>query len=111
MEARIKPKDIAFLYPDQPATVKITAYDFSIYGGLKGKLVQISPDAVTDEKGESYYTVRVLTTENALKRKGEILPIIPGMVATVDILTGEKTVMEYILKPFVKTMDASMNER
>ncbi len=111
VEARIKPKDIAFLYPDQPATVKITAYDFSIYGGLKGKLVQISPDAVTDEKGESYYTVRVLTQENSLKRKGEILPIIPGMVATVDILTGEKTIMEYILKPFVKTLDASMNER
>ena len=111
VEARIKPKDIAFLYPDQPATVKISAYDFSIYGGLKGKLVGISPDAVTDEKGESFYMVRVLTEENALKRKGEVLPIIPGMVATVDILTGEKTVMEYILKPFVKTIDSSMNER
>ena len=111
VEARIKPKDIAFLYPDQPAMVKISAYDFSIYGGLPGKLVGISPDAVTDEKGESYYLVRVLTTENALKRKGEVLPIIPGMVATVDILTGEKTVMEYILKPFVKTLRSSMNER
>ncbi len=111
VEARIKPMDIAFLYPDQPAMVKISAYDFSIYGGLKGKVVGISPDAVTDEKGESFYTVRVMTQENALKRKGEVLPIIPGMVATVDILTGEKTVMEYILKPFVKTIDASMNER
>jgi adhesin transport system membrane fusion protein len=111
VEARIKPKDIAFLYPDQPAMVKISAYDFSIYGGLPGKLVGISPDAVTDEKGESYYTVRVLTTENSLKRKGEVLPIIPGMVATVDILTGEKTVMEYLLKPFVKTLSSSMNER
>ena len=111
VEARIKPKDIAFLYPDQPATVKISAYDFSIYGGLKGKVVAISPDAVTDEKGESYYHVRVMTSENTLKRKDEVLPIIPGMVATVDILTGEKTVMEYILKPFVKTIDSSMNER
>ncbi len=111
VEARIKPKDIAFLYPDQPAMVKISAYDFSIYGGLPGKVVGISPDAVTDEKGESYYHVRVLTTENALKRKGEVLPIIPGMVATVDILTGEKTVMEYVLKPFVKTVSNSMNER
>lgn len=111
VEARIKPKDIAFLYPDQPATVKISAYDFAIYGGLKGKLVGISPDAVTDEKGESYYHVRVLTEENSLKRKGEVLPIIPGMVATVDILTGEKTVMEYLLKPFVKTLGNSMNER
>ncbi len=111
VEARIKPKDIAFLYPEQPAMVKISAYDFSIYGGLKGKVVGISPDAETNEKGESYYKVRVLTTENALKRKNEILPIIPGMVATVDILTGKKTVMEYILKPFIKTVSNSMNER
>lgn len=111
VEARIKPKDIAFLYPDQPAMVKISAYDFSIYGGLPGKVVAISPDAVTDEKGESYYHVRVLTTENALKRKDSVLPIIPGMVATVDILTGEKTVMEYLMKPFVKTLTSSMNER
>jgi adhesin transport system membrane fusion protein len=111
IEARIKPKDIAFLYPDQEAVVKITAYDFSIYGGLKGKVVQISPDAVTDEKGDSFYLVRVLTEENALKRKGEVLPIIPGMVASVDILTGEKTVMEYLLKPFVKTLSESLNER
>lgn len=111
VEARIKPQDIAFLYPDQQGMVKITAYDFSIYGGLKGKVVGISPDAVTDEKGESFYHVRVMTEENALKRKGEVLPIIPGMVATVDILTGQKTVMEYLLKPFVKTLNSAMNER
>jgi len=111
VEANIKPQDIAFLYPDQPAMVKISAYDFSIYGGLPGKVVGIAPDAVTNEKGESFYTVRILTTENSLKRKGEILPIIPGMVATVDILTGKKTVMEYLLKPFIKTVDLSMNER
>ncbi len=111
VEARIKPKDIAFLSPNQPAMVKISAYDFSIYGGLKGNIVNISPDAVTDEKGDSFYLVRVLTTENSLKRKGEVLPIIPGMVATVDILTGQKTVMEYLLKPFVKTIKSSMNER
>lgn len=111
VEARIKPQDIAFLYPDQPAMVKISAYDFAIYGGLKGKVVGISPDAVTDEKGESFYLVRVLTEENALKRKDEILPIIPGMVATVDILTGKKTIMEYMMKPFIKTLKSSMNER
>lgn len=111
LEARIKPQDIAFLYPDQPAVVKITAYDFSVYGGLKGKVVAISPDAVTDEKGDSYYLVRVRTEENSLKRAGEVLPIIPGMVATVDILTGKKTVMEYLLKPFIKTIDRAMNER
>lgn len=111
VEGRIKPKDIAFIYPNQPAVVKITAYDFSIYGGLKGNVVSISPDAITDEEGESYYLVRVRTEENSLKRAGEILPIIPGMVASVDILTGEKTVMEYLMKPFIKTLDNAMNER
>lgn len=111
VEAQINPKDIAWLYPDQKAVVKITAYDFSIYGGLEGKLVSISPDAVTNEKGDSFYLVRVLTKENALKHKDEILPIIPGMVATVDIMTGKKTVMEYLLKPFIKTLDKAMNER
>lgn len=111
VEAQVNPKDIAFLYPDQPAVVKITAYDFSIYGGLNGKVVEISPDAVTDENGDSFYLVRVQTEKNALERKGEVLPIIPGMVASVDILTGEKTVMEYILKPFIKTLDNAMNER
>lgn len=111
VEAKINPKDIAFLYPDQPAVVKITAYDFAIYGGLKGKVVAISPDAVTNEDGESFYLVTIMTEENALKRKGEVLPIIPGMIASVDILTGEKTVMEYLLKPFIKTLNDSMNER
>jgi len=111
VEARINPKDIAFLYSQQPAVVKITAYDFAVYGGLDGKVVSISPDAVTDEEGNSFYTVQVLTEENALKRRGEILPIIPGMVASVDILTGEKTIMEYLLKPFIKTLNNSLNER
>ncbi len=111
IEARVRPSDIAFLYPGQKAVVKITAYDFSIYGGLRGELVDISADTITNEKGESFYRVRIRTSEKSLKRKGEVLPIIPGMVASVDILTGKKTVMEYILKPFVKTLDNAMNER
>lgn len=111
VEAKIKPSDIARLRPDMPAMVKITAYDFTIYGGLKGKVVDISADTIKNEKGESFYRVKVRTDENSLKRKGEILPIMPGMVATVDILTGHKTVMEYLLKPFVKTMQNSMNEK
>ncbi len=111
VEAKINPKDIAFLYPEQEGIVKITAYDFAIYGGLKGKVVAISPDAVTNEEGNSFYVVTMLTEESALKRRGEILPIIPGMVASVDILTGEKTVMEYLLKPFIKTLNNSLNER
>ena len=111
VEARIKPSDIAFIHPDQDAMVKITAYDFSVYGGLKGKVVDISPDSITNEKGESFYHIRVRTNETQLKRKGEVLPIIPGMVASVDILTGHKTVMEYILKPYIKTIDSAMRER
>ncbi|MCB1556752.1 MAG: HlyD family type I secretion periplasmic adaptor subunit, partial [Alphaproteobacteria bacterium] len=87
------------------------AYDFSIYGGLKGEVVDISADTITNEKGESFYRVRIRTPEKTLKRKGDILPIIPGMVASVDILTGRKTVMEYILKPFIKTLDGAMHER
>ncbi len=111
VEANIRPSDIAFIHPDQKAVVKITAYDFSIYGGLEGKVIDISADTITNEKGESFYRVKVQTKENSLRRKGEILPIIPGMVASVDILTGKKTVMEYILKPFRKTLDNAMNER
>ncbi len=111
VEVKINPKDIAFVYPEQPGMVKITAYDFSIYGGLKAKVVEISPDAITDEEGNSFYQIKMLTEENALERKGEILPIIPGMVASVDIITGEKTVMDYLLKPFRKTLETSMNER
>lgn len=111
VEARVRPSDIAFLYPKQPAVVKLTAYDFSIYGGLKGELIDISADTITNEKGESFYRVRLRTFENTLKRKGEVLPIIPGMVASVDIMTGKKTVMEYILKPFIKTLNNAMNER
>lgn len=111
VEARIRPSDIAFLYPGQPAIVKITAYDFSIYGGLPGEVVDISADTIEDEEGNSFYRVRLRTYETELNRKGEILPIIPGMVASVDILTGEKTVMEYLLKPFIKTIGNAMNER
>lgn len=111
VEARIRPSDIAFLYPGQKAVVKITAYDFSIYGGLDAEVVDISADTIEDEEGNSFYRVRLRTYENELKRKNEVLPIIPGMVASVDILTGEKTVMQYLLKPFIKTLDNAMNER
>lgn len=111
VEARVRPSDIAFLYPTQKAMIKISAYDFSIYGGLKGEVVNISADTIEDEKGNSFYRVRLRTYESQLKRKGEVLPIIPGMVATADILTGKKTVMQYLLKPFIKTLDKAMTER
>ncbi len=111
VEANVRPADIAFLYPNQPAVVKLTAYDYAIYGGLTGKVVDISADSITNEKGESFYRVRVRTDENHLTRKGEVLNIIPGMVASVDIMTGKKTVMEYLLKPFIKTLRSSLRER
>ena len=111
VEAKVKPSDRAFIYPGQEAVIKITAYDFSIYGGLNGELLDISADTIEDDQGNSFYRVRLRTYETELKRKGEILPIIPGMVASVDILTGKKTVMQYLMKPFVKTLDNAMNER
>ena len=111
VEAQVKPSDRAFIYPKQKAIVKITAYDFSIYGGLEGEVLDISADTIKDEKGNFFYRVRLRTYETELKRKGEVLPIIPGMVASADILTGQKTVMQYLLKPFVKTLDNAFNER
>ncbi len=111
VEAKIRPSDIARLRPGLPAMVKITAYDFTIYGGLKGEVSDISADTIKNEKGEFFYRVKVRTKENSLQRKGEILPIIPGMIATVDIQTGKKTVMEYLMKPFFKTVENSMNEK
>ncbi|MBP9050876.1 MAG: HlyD family type I secretion periplasmic adaptor subunit [Alphaproteobacteria bacterium] len=111
VEVKIRPADIGRLRPDLPAMVKITAYDFTIYGGLKAEVVDISADTIKNEKGESFYRVRVRTKENKLRRNGEDLPIIPGMVATVDVLTGHKTVMEYLMKPILKTARNSMNEK
>ena len=111
VEAKVQPSDRAFIYPGQDAVIKITAYDFSIYGGLKGELLDISADTIEDDQGNFFYRVRLRTYETELKRKGEVLPIIPGMVASIDILTGKKTVMQYLLKPFVKTLDNAMNER
>lgn len=112
VEARVKPRDIAFLRPGQEALVKITAYDFSIYGGFPAKLEHISADSITDEKkGDSYYLVRVRTTSNAPARSETPLAIIPGMTATVHIQTGEKTFLQYLLKPIIKTKEMAFRER
>ncbi len=111
VEAKVKPSDRAFIYPGQQGMVKITAYDFSIYGGLKAEVLAISADTIEDEKGNSFYRVRLRTYETELKRRGQVLPIIPGMVTSVDILTGHKTVMQYILKPLIKTVTNAMSER
>ncbi|PLY04686.1 MAG: HlyD family type I secretion periplasmic adaptor subunit [Arcobacter sp.] len=114
VEAKIDPKDIAFINPSQKAIVKITAYDFSIYGGLDGKIVEISADSIIDKEskeGKSYYRVIVKTEKNYLERNGNKLPIIPGMIASVDIITGKKTILDFILKPILKVKQNSLHER
>ncbi len=111
IEARIRPADIAFLHPGQQAMVKITAYDFSIYGGMEGKVEQISADTIQDERGESFFKVKLRTKSNTLSYRGAELPIIPGMMASVDIMTGEKTVLDYILKPILKAKQNALRER
>jgi adhesin transport system membrane fusion protein len=111
VEAQIKPSDIAFLRPEQEAMVKFTAYDFTIYGGLDAQLEYISADSVIDEKGNAYYQVRVRTNQNYLMGKEGKMPIIPGMVATVDILTGKKTILSYLLKPILKAKQTALRER
>jgi adhesin transport system membrane fusion protein len=110
VEARVLPKDIAFIRPELNATIKLTAYDFGIYGGLKGQVKHISADSFVDEKENPYYLVRVLTRENYLEYKGEQLPIIPGMTAEVDILAGKRTVFDYIMKPILKAKQSAMQE-
>ena len=110
VEAMIKPADIAFLRPNQDALVKFTAYDFTVFGGLTAKLEQISADSITDEKGNSFYLVRVRTDKNYLGPKTNPLPIIPGMIASVDILTGKKTVLSYLLKPILRAKYMALRE-
>ena len=112
VEAKVRPADVAFLKVGQTATVKITAYDFGIYGGLKGTITNISPDSLKEDqqaaagRDETYYRVMVLTNSNALHAGGKTLPIMPGMVASVDIRTGEKTILDYLMKPIFKAREA-----
>lgn len=108
LEARIKPQDIGFLSPGQPAMVKFTAYDFAIYGGLKAVVEQIGADTVSDDKGNAFYVVRVRTLESSL---GKNLPIIPGMVAQVDVMTGKKSILSYLLKPVIRAKANALTER
>jgi len=111
VEARIRPSDIAFLRAKQKAMVKFSAYDFTIYGGLEAEVEHISADSIVGEDGLSYYHVRVRTKKNFLGSEEEPLPIIPGMVAQVDILTGEKTILSYIMKPLLRAKAMALRER
>ena len=113
VEGKIRPGDVAFLHPGLPATVKITAYDYAIYGGLKGVVQYISPDTLKDDQkaaagraDDTYYRVLVLTDSSTLETGGKSLPIIPGMLASMEIRTGEKTILDYLLKPVFKAREA-----
>ena len=111
IEAKVRPQDVAFLHPGQKAMVKFTAYDFTIYGGLKASLELISADTITDEEGNSFYLIQVRTDKSHLGSLEQPLLIIPGMVATVDIITGNKSVLDYLLKPVLKARAEAMRER
>lgn len=111
VEAKVKPQDVAFLRPGQGVMVKVSAYDFSIYGGIEGKLESISADTIEDKRGEHFYLVKVRTQKNAIVYHNESLPIIPGMVVTADILIGKKTVLDYLLKPILKAKQNALRER
>ncbi len=112
VEAKVKPSDIAFLHPHQEAILKFTAYDFSIYGGLKGEVINISADTIQDELDkEHYYIIKVRNSGGKLMKDGKELPIIPGMVASADVLTGRRTVLQYLTKPFHRMRLNSLRER
>ncbi|NBB08128.1 HlyD family type I secretion periplasmic adaptor subunit [Pseudomonas sp. SLFW] len=111
IEAKVRPQDVAFLHPGQKAMVKFSAYDYTIYGGLPAKLELIGADTTTDDKGNTFYLIQVRTDRNHLGSNEKPLLIIPGMVATVDIITGEKSVMDYLLKPVLKARTEALRER
>ncbi|WP_220813682.1 HlyD family type I secretion periplasmic adaptor subunit [Pseudomonas paralcaligenes] len=111
VEARIRPQDIAFLHPGQKAMVKFTAYDYTIYGGLPAQLEQIGADTITDEEGNSFYLIQLRTEKSHLGSEESPLLIIPGMVASVDIITGHKSVLSYLLKPIIRARGEALRER
>jgi len=111
IEARVRPSDVGFLHPGQTAMVKISAYDFSIYGGLEAVVENITADSITNDKGESFYLVRVRTENSKLGTDANPLPIIPGMLASVNIRTGQKSILSYLLKPVTKAKSEALRER
>ena len=120
VEAYIRPQDVAFVHPGLGAIVKVTAYDYALYGGLEGKVTLISPDTLRDKTrpselnlnpDEAYYRILVETNQNSLTDKnGKTMPIIPGMIASVDVKTGEKTIFQYLIKPITR-MKQALQER
>lgn len=112
VEARVSPRDVAFIRPGQKALIKVSAYDFSIFGGLDGVVETITADSLVDQNtGEPYYQVRVTTDRSTLEKDGKTYSIIPGMISTVEIVTGSKTILSYLLKPINKARDEALRER
>lgn len=112
VEARISPRDVAFVRRGQSAIVKVTAYDFSIYGGIDGEVSNVSADSLLDQNsGETFYQVQVATPVSELEKDGRKFPIIPGMITSVEIITGEKTVLDYLMKPINKARSEALTER
>lgn len=112
VEANVRPEDVGFIHSDQAAMVKLTAYDFTIYGGLEGVVEYIGVDTIQNEAGEIYYPVRVRTESTVIGSKdGRELSIIPGMVAEVDILAGQKSVLQYLLTPLNRAREKALTEQ
>jgi adhesin transport system membrane fusion protein len=112
IEARVSPKDIAFIKVGDRANVKVTAYDFSIFGGLRGFVRQVSADSIFDEaEKQAYYTVLVETDRSYILRGGQRLPIVPGMICDVEVLTGRRSILSYLFKPVEKAFGTALTER
>lgn len=109
--ARVEPRDVAFLHPGQPVNVKITAYDSTIYGHLEGELIRIGANSVTGREGEIYFEIEVRTQKNYLGTEDRPLPITPGMVANVEVITGKRTILTYLLKPILRARSVAFTER
>ncbi|MFQ3208812.1 MAG: adhesin transport system membrane fusion protein, partial [Colwellia sp.] len=111
VEAKIIPKDIAFIYLGLLAKVKVTAYDFTRYGGLEGVVEHISADTTQDDEGNSFYIIRVRTTESSIRNRDNVeMQIIPGMMTSVDIMISKRTVLEYILNPLLRAKELALRE-
>ncbi len=111
VEARVKPEDIGFLTRGQQAIVRLTAYDFAVYGSLDGIVEHIGADTIEDDQGNQFYQIKVRTKESMLQRGTEDLPILPGMIAQVDVITGMRTVLSYLSKPITRTKQKALRER
>lgn len=111
VETRLRPADIAFVHPGQRAIVKISAYDYSIFGGLEGKIEYVSADSLQPQQGEPFFVVHVRTASNAIAYQGRSLKVTPGMTASVDVVTGMRSVLTYLLKPVNRMREQAMRER